>query len=58
MKIDKLDKNQIIDFIKIGLDTLIKGFENVGFRKTTKERLKTLEEQVALLSKKIIDDGH
>lgn len=50
-----LDQNQITALIREGLDLLIKGFENIGFRKQTKERLAHLEDQVALLSKKVLE---
>lgn len=50
-----LPSNEITDLIKVGLDLLIKGFENIGFRRKTNERLLHLEEQVALLSKKILE---
>jgi len=52
---DKLGPNEITGLIKDGLDLLIKGFENIGFRKKTNERLQHLEDQVALLSKKILE---
>jgi len=53
--IDKLGPNEITGLIKDGLEILIKGFENIGFRKKTNERLQHLEDQVALLSKKILE---
>ena len=53
--IDKLGPNEITGLIKDGLEILIKGFENIGFRKKTNERLEHLEDQVALLSKKILE---
>lgn len=52
---DRLASNEITGLIKDGLDLLIKGFENIGFRKKTNERLAHLEDQVALLSKKILE---
>jgi len=52
---DKLGPNEITGLIKDGLEILIKGFENIGFRKKTNERLQHLEDQVALLSKKILE---
>lgn len=53
--LNSIPSNEITDLIKIGLDLLIKGFENIGFRKQTKERLNALEDQVALLSKKVLE---
>lgn len=50
-----LDQNQITALIREGLDLLIKGFESIGFRRKTNERLAHLENQVALLSKKILE---
>lgn len=52
---EKLSPNQITGLISEGLAALIKGFENIGFRKATRERLQALENQVALLSKKVIE---
>jgi hypothetical protein len=52
---EKLSPDQITGLIGEGLAALIKGFENIGFRKATRERLQTLENQVALLSKKVIE---
>ncbi len=53
--IDKLKPNEITQLIENGLSLLIKGFENIGFRRKTNERLQHLEDQVALLSKKILE---
>lgn len=53
--IDKLKPNEITQLIENGLSLLIKGFENIGFRRKTNERLAHLEDQVALLSKKILE---
>lgn len=53
--IDKLKPNEITQLIENGLTLLIKGFENIGFRRKTNERLAHLEDQVALLSKKILE---
>lgn len=53
--INKLNSDQITQLIIDGLSALIKGFENIGFRKATRERLQALENQVALLSKKILE---
>lgn len=47
--------DQITGLIGEGLALLVKGFENIGFRKKTNERLQALENQVALLSKKILE---
>lgn len=47
--------DQITGLISEGLAALIKGFESIGFRKKTNERLQALENQVALLSKKILE---
>lgn len=52
---EKLSPNQITGLIGEGLAALIKGFESIGFRKKTNERLQALENQVALLSKKVIE---
>lgn len=52
---EKLSPNQITGLIGEGLVALIKGFENIGFRKNTREEIKLLKEQVALLSKKILE---
>jgi len=53
--INKLNPDQITQLIFDGLTALIKGFENIGFRKNTREEIKLLKEQVALLSKKVIE---
>jgi hypothetical protein len=50
-----IPSNEITGLIQQGLDLLIKGFENIGFRRKTNERLAHLEDQVALLSKKILE---
>lgn len=52
---EKLSPDQITGLIGEGLAALIKGFENIGFRKNTREEIKLLKEQVALLSKKVIE---
>lgn len=54
--IKNIPPSEITLLIQQGLELLIKGFENVGFRRKTNERLAQLEEQVALLSKKILED--
>ncbi len=53
--INKMTPDQITGLIGEGLALLVKGFENIGFRKKTNERLQALENQVALLSKKILE---
>lgn len=53
--LNNIPSNEITSLIQQGLDLLIKGFENIGFRKKTNERLAQLEDQVALLSKKILE---
>lgn len=53
--LNNIPSNEITNLIQQGLDLLIKGFENIGFRKKTNERLLNLEDQVALLSKKILE---
>lgn len=53
--INKLNSDQITGLIGEGLALLIKGFENIGFRKNTREEIKLLKEQVALLSKKVLE---
>ena len=53
--IDRLQPGEISNLIREGLAILIKGFENIGFRRKTNERLQQLEDQVALLSKKILE---
>ncbi len=53
--INKLNSDQITGLIGEGLALLVKGFENIGFRKNTREEIKLLKEQVALLSKKVIE---
>lgn len=53
--LNKIPPREITRLIEEGLNLLIKGFENIGFRKKTNERLIQLEEQVALLSKKILE---
>lgn len=53
--IDHLLPIEISKLIEEGLNLLIKGFENIGFRKKTTERITQLETQVALLSKKILE---
>jgi hypothetical protein len=53
--INKLNSDQITGLISEGLALLIKGFENIGFRKNTREEIKLLKEQVALLSKKVLE---
>ena len=53
--INKLNSDQITRLIGEGLALLVKGFENIGFRKNTREEIKLLKEQVALLSKKVIE---
>ena len=53
--INSIPANEITQLIEKGLDILIKGFENIGFRKNTRQRLDLLEEQVALLSKKFLE---
>lgn len=52
---DRLTPNEITNLIQQGLDLLVKGFENIGFRRKTNERLQQLEDQVALLSKKLLE---
>lgn len=52
---EKLSPDQITGLIGEGLALLVKGFENIGFRKNTREEIKLLKEQVALLSKKVIE---
>ncbi len=52
---NSLPPSEITSLIKNGLDLLIKGFENIGFRKKTNERIQHLEDQVALLSKKLLE---
>lgn len=52
---ERLNPDQVTGLIQQGLDLLIKGFENIGFRRKTNERLQLLEDQVALLSKKILE---
>lgn len=47
--------DQITQLIQEGLNLFVKGFENLGFRKKTNERLQALENQVALLSKKLLE---
>lgn len=54
--LQSLPPDQIIGLIREGLNYLIAGFQQIGFRKTTKERLDALEKQVALLSKKALDE--
>jgi len=53
--LNSLPSSEITNLIKEGLDLLIKGFEAIGFRKKTNERLAHLEDQVALLSKKVLE---
>lgn len=53
--INKMTPDQITGLIGEGLAALIKGFENIGFRKNTREEIKLLKEQVALLSKKVLE---
>lgn len=53
--INKLNSDQITGLIGEGLALLVKGFENIGFRKNTREEIKLLKEQVALLSKKVLE---
>ena len=53
--LNSIPSSEITALIKKGLDLLIKGFENIGFRRKTNERLNALEDQVALLSKKILE---
>ena len=53
--LNRLNSSEIAQLIKHGLEVLIQGFENIGFRKKTRERLDFLEDQVALLSKKILE---
>ncbi len=51
---NRLTPEEITHLIQEGLNLLIKGFENIGFRRKTNERLQLLEDQVALLSKKLL----
>ena len=51
---NRLSPEEITNLIQEGLNLLIKGFENIGFRRKTNERLQLLEDQVALLSKKLL----
>ncbi|HNL84532.1 MAG TPA: hypothetical protein PKO18_04770 [Chitinophagales bacterium] len=51
---NRLTPEEITNLIQEGLNLLIKGFENIGFRRKTNERLQLLEDQVALLSKKLL----
>jgi hypothetical protein len=51
---NRLTPEEITNLIQEGLNMLIKGFENIGFRRKTNERLQLLEDQVALLSKKLL----
>lgn len=53
--INKMTPDQITGLIGEGLALLVKGFENIGFRKNTREEIKLLKEQVALLSKKVLE---
>lgn len=53
--INSLSTNEITELIEKGLEILIKGFENIGFRKNTKQELKEHREQIALLSKKVLE---
>ena len=54
--LEKLNRNEIIELIKQGLDLMITGFSKIGFRRKTNERLDALEKQVALLSKKAVTE--
>ena len=51
---NRLTPEEITNLIQEGLNLLIKGFENIGFRRKTNDRLQLLEDQVALLSKKLL----
>ena len=51
---NRLSPEEITNLIQEGLNLLIKGFENIGFRRKTNDRLQLLEDQVALLSKKLL----
>lgn len=48
---------EIIGLIQDGLNILIQGFQNIGFRKKTNERLAALEKQVAILSQHILNEA-
>jgi len=52
---NRLTPEEITNLIQEGLNLLIKGFENIGFRRKTNDRLQLLEDQVALLSKKLLE---
>jgi len=51
---NRLTPEEITHLIQEGLNMLIKGFEHIGFRRKTNDRLQLLEDQVALLSKKLL----
>lgn len=53
--INSIPPSEITELIEKGLELLIKGFENIGFRKNTKQELKEHREQIALLSKKVLE---
>lgn len=53
--INSIPPSEITELIEKGLEFLIKGFENIGFRKNTKQELKEHREQIALLSKKVLE---
>jgi len=50
---DKITPIQAVGLAQILVDYLIKGFENIGFRKNIKKDVETLKELVLLQEKRI-----
>ena len=46
---------EIIQALKDGLNYLILGFQNIGFRRVTKEHLHKVDEQLTLLTQHNLD---
>lgn len=52
-KYSDITPSQAIEIGKTLIDGIIKGLENIGFRKKTRERLNALEEVVVMQEKRI-----
>jgi len=53
----KIDPALLLAFIKEGVTLLIKGFDQIGFRKSTRKRLDELEKLVAAQGKWILEQS-